>query len=49
MRTNITGFVMELWHGKKAHDKEHAILNNRHVISAGPAVNLKTDRGNDVR
>lgn len=34
---------------KREHDKEPAVQNNRHVISARPAVNLKTDRRNAVR
>jgi len=34
---------------KRAHDKELAVLNKRHVISARPVVNLKTDRRNVVR
>jgi hypothetical protein len=31
---------------KQAHDKELVVLNNRHVISARPIVNIKPDRRN---
>jgi hypothetical protein len=33
---------------KYAHDKELAVLHNRHVISARPVVNLITDRRNGM-
>jgi hypothetical protein len=41
----MTGLVMA-W--KRTHDKELAVLHNRHIISASPVVNLTADKRNAV-